>query len=101
MTREQVQVPFDTNSASAKEREEGAVKTLGRPVLPVSLKRPTLQMYKGMLYRHCNCRRKTCRSPELDYSWHWVYRDKVTNKIVKDPILPLNGAEKGWEWRSR
>lgn len=99
--REQVQVPFDTNSSSEKDKEEGQAKTLGRPQLPVNLQRPTLEMYKGMLYRHCNCRNKQCRSPEDDYDWHWVYRDKITDRAVRDPVLPRNGRAAGWEWRSR
>ncbi len=100
--KEQIQVPFDTNSSSEKEKEEGTVKNLGRPKIAASLQKPKIEQFKARLYRHCSCGRKTCRSPEAvrsDNPWVWVYKDKLTEEIVKDPILPRQGIEQGWDWR--
>lgn len=100
--KEQIQVPFDVNSSSDKEKEEGAAKTLGRPTIAASLQKPKIEQFKASLYRHCSCGNKVCTSPHsisTDNPWVWIYRDKKTDKAVVDPDLPRQGGDPGWDWR--
>ena len=102
MAREQIQVPFDTNSNSDKDQEGGQAKSLGRPRVPSTLQKPKIEQFKATLYRHCSCGNKVCRSPvrvDPQNPWIWIYRDKNTDAIVDDPILPKQGGEPGWDWR--
>lgn len=95
---ERVQIPFDTNSASDKEKEEGHPKTLGMPKISDSLRKPKMGKFKARLYRHCNCGSLTCQSPyQQNERWYWVYRDMKTNAVVHDPNLPKWGPDgDGW-----
>lgn len=95
---ERVQIPYDEKNASDKEKEEGRPKTLGRPRISDSLKKPKMDYFKGFLYRHCNCGSLTCCSPYVqNHRWHWVYRDMKTNAIVEDASLPKWGPDgDGW-----
>lgn len=95
---DRVQIPFDTNSASDKEKEEGHPKTLGMPKISEGLRKPKLGNFKARLYRHCNCGSLTCISPYTQNDqWHWVYRDMKTNAVVNDPALPMWGPDgDGW-----
>lgn len=104
--KEQIQVPFDTNSSSDKDKEEGRPKGLNRPKISSSLlkpKTPDLAYYKANLFRHCNCGSQTCTSPYqigAHNPWYWVYRDKNTGQIINDPSLPRQGGDgDGWERR--
>lgn len=98
---ERVQIPFDAKDASEKEKEEGQPKTLNRPAISDSLRKPKMGFHKQYLYRHCNCGSLACCSPYIpNDTWHWVYRDKITNKIVDDPSLPRFGPDgDGWTRR--
>ncbi len=90
--KEQIQVPFDTNSASDREREEGKAKNLGRPSIANSLQRPVAK--RVHLYRHCSCGGRGCQAPascnEGD-GYFWMYRDRETDEIVYDPSFPRVG----------
>lgn len=98
---ERVQIPFDTNSASEKDKEDHP-KSLGMPKISEGLRKPKMGHFKAKLYRHCNCGSLTCTSPyNPNDTWYWIYRDMVTNERVDDPTLPKFGPDgDGWTRKS-
>lgn len=104
MAREQIQVPFDTNSSSDRDQGAGVTtKGLNRPALPSTLQKPKLEAklehYKATLYRKCNCGNQYCYSPaDPNNRWYWEYFDANTHKKVNDPDLPRKGGRPGSGW---
>ena len=94
MAREQIQVPFDTNSNSDRDLDSSRPKELGRPRIASSLNRPVARE-SAKLYRHCSCGDKNCTYPAQrpgDMEYRWVYRNAVTHEEVVDTSLPARGS---------
>lgn len=88
--KEQVQVPFDSNSSANKDQDSEKPKSLGRPAVATSLLKPRAR--RELLF-NCSCGTPGCRYPEggSDPIFEWVYIDATTKERVYDESLPKRG----------